>query len=210
MIFKDRIDAGQQLADKLVAYKENAIIVAIPRGGVVVAHEIAKKLKVEIDIIIPRKIGAPGNPELAIGAIAGEEGVLLNHKLIQDIGVPNEYLEKTIAEERKELRRRESLYRQGLEKHSFKGKNCILVDDGLATGFTARAAVIELRLAVPAEIVLAVPVAPKQTIKKIAPEVDDVITVSTPDIFYAIGQFYENFTQVTDQEVISLISRSGN
>lgn len=210
MIFRDRVDAGIQLADKLAGYKENAIVVSIPRGGVVVGYEIAKKLNIDIEIIIPRKIGAPGNPELAVGAIAGEEGLLLNGKLIREIGVSKEYLDKTIESERAELRRRESLYRQGLQKHSLEDKNCILVDDGLATGFTARAAILELRSNFPAKIILAVPVAPKQTIDIIAPEVDQIVTVDMPETFYAIGQFYENFTQVTDQEVISLISRSGN
>lgn len=210
MIFRDRVDAGKKLASMLPHYRLNAIVVAIPRGGVVVGKQVADELDVELDIIIPRKIGAPGNPELAIGAIAGEEAVLLNQRLVQELGVSENYIAGAVQKEREELQRREALYRQGLRRLEWKNKNCILVDDGLATGFTARAAIADLRSAAPAKIILAVPVAPKSTVDDMMPEIDEAVIVHSPSIFYAIGQFYEHFEQVSDQEVISLISMSGS
>lgn len=210
MIFNDRIDAGKQLSRKLSHYRDNAVIIAIPRGGVVTGKQLADELNLELDIVIPRKIGAPGNPELAIGAIAGAEAVLLNMKLINELNVPESYLNKIILQEREEIKRRESLYRQGRNKVKIKDRNCILVDDGLATGFTARAAIAELRTSRPSKIILAVPVAPKQTIQNFKREVDEIVCVHTPDLFFAISQFYYSFEQITDQEVITILGSSGN
>lgn len=210
MIFNDRIDAGKQLAKRLLHYKDNAVVVAIPRGGIVTGKQIADELNAELDIVIPRKIGAPGNPELAIGAIAGKEGVLLNMEIINELRVSDEYIKKVILEERKEIERRESSYRQGKRKIRLEGKNCILVDDGLATGFTARAAIAELKTNKPSRIILAIPVAPKQTIKDLEKEVDEIACVHVPDFFFAISQFYYNFEQVSDHEVVSILGSSGN
>lgn len=210
MVFNDRIDAGKQLSRKLSHYRDNAIVIAIPRGGVVTGKQVADELNLKLDIVIPRKIGAPENSELAIGAIAGEEAVLLNSELINELNVSNNYLENIILQERAEIKRRESLYRQGKDKIKIKDKNCILVDDGLATGFTARAAIAELKANKPSKIILAVPVAPKQTIQSLKNEVDEIVCVHIPDLFFALSQFYYSFEQVTDQEVITILGSSGN
>lgn len=206
MYFKDRVDAGNQLAEKLTGYRDkNAIVFGIPRGGVVVAEQIAKKLNARLDVVIPRKIGAPGNSELAIGAVAGKSGILLNKKLIDQLEVSDDYIDKAVFAERNEINRREKLYRKGNDGYEVTDKIAILADDGLATGFTAKAAIKDLKSLDPKQIILAVPVAPPETILEIKETVDDVLCLYSPEIFFAIGQFYENFFQVSDEEVIDIM-----
>lgn len=204
-MFANRQDAGLRLAQELeVRRGQNIIIIAVPRGGVVVAAEIAKGLQAPLDLVIPRKIGAPGNPELAIGAIAGDQDVILNEPLMQTLGVTSEYLEKAKARELAEIDRR----RQRYLSHpplDIQGRVAILVDDGLATGFTALAAIKALRRRKPEELVVAVPVAPQDTYDLVKSQVDDLICLDIPRAFYAVGQFYRNFTQVSDEQVTAIL-----
>lgn len=208
MIFRDREDAGRQLAEKLTRFADNPVIFGIPRGGVVVAAVIAKTLNAPLDIVIPRKIGAPGNPELAIGAVGGHQTILLNDQLISQLGISQEYINMSAYQEREEIKRREILYKKDLKEHDIRGRTAILVDDGLATGFTAKAALIELRDKNPAKIILAVPVAPPETLKSITTFADETICLNAPADFYAIGQFYEQFDQVSDGQVIELMKEA--
>lgn len=204
-MFVNRFDAGQQLAEALEGRRgQNIIIYAIPRGGVVVAAEVAKTLQAPLDLVIPRKIGAPNNPELAIGAIAGEGDLVLNEHLVNTLGVTPEYLEKAEAEELAEIERRQSLYlrRPPLDA---KGRVAVVIDDGLATGFTALAGIVALRRKEPAELVMAIPVAPQETVEIIQAKVDDLVCLDIPETFYAVGQFYRDFAQVSDQDVITIL-----
>lgn len=206
MFFEDRIDAGKRLADALIEYKDEPVIVlGIPRGGVVVADEVSKKLQKPLDVIIPRKLGAPSNPELAIGAIAGNNGVILNQNLIVQLNVTDDYIQEEIRNQRSEIKRREKLYRGAEKDVSLKDRVVVVVDDGLATGFTARAAILSLKSESVAKIILAVPVAPQDTITIIGREVDKLVCLNVPEMFFAIGQFYTDFQQVSDAEVIQLL-----
>ena len=213
VVFKSRLEAGQQLAEKLKKYKENAIVLAIPRGGVVVGAEIARKLKCPLDVIITRKMGAPNNPELAIGATTSKGGLVLDRELIDRLGVTQAYLHREHLEQIAEARRREKLYlpavRQGLggQEPEILGKRAILVDDGIATGATIEAAVNAIKESFPEKIIVAVPVAPSEIVAELRKMVDDLIVLATPDPFFAIGEFYEDFPQVTDEEVISLLQK---
>jgi predicted phosphoribosyltransferase len=209
MIFEDRVDAGRRLAEVLTEYKDKpAVILAIPRGGVVIGNEISKRLNKPLDIIVPRKIGAPGNPELAIGAVAGKNGILLNRSLIAQLGVSESYIENEVFKQRQEIERRESLYRKSENILPVKGKVAIVVDDGLATGFTARAAIFSVKSESPSDVILAVPIAPPETIAVIQGEVDKVVCLHAPELFYAIGQFYFNFEQVSDAQVIETLEEA--
>ncbi len=207
MIFKNREEAGKLLAKTLKDYKERDVVVlAIPRGGVVVGYYIAEELGCPLDVIIPRKLGAPLQPELAIGAVAENGTTVLNEDLIYSMGIPQQYIQRKIREEVAEIRRRMSLYRSGREAITVKDKIVILVDDGLATGATMKAAIKYVKKLGPKAIVVAVPVAPPDVVRNLGQEVDKVICLSTPEPFFAIGQFYEEFEQVEDEEVIRLLS----
>lgn len=206
MIFQDRGDAGKRLAQALEKYRgENAIILGVPRGGVVVAAEVSKALDVPLDITVPRKIGAPGHEEFAIGAIAGEEYVL-DTATIEYLRVPRKYIDEEIEKQRKEMERRETLYRGGRPAPEIEGKTVIIIDDGIATGATTLAAVRSMKKMNPEKIVLAVPVAPPETKDLLAPEVDDIIVLETPAYFNAVGAWYRYFDQTSDAEVISLLN----
>ncbi len=208
-LFKDRAEAGKRLADALEDYaRESPIILAIPRGGVVVAHEISKKLNCALDIVVPRKIGAQYNPELAIGAVAEDGSSYIDETVVSMLGASKAYIDKKIEEEKKEISRRVEKYRQGLKKRVIKGRVVILVDDGIATGYTAIAAARFIKKQKPRKLVLAVPVAPKQTLEKIREEVDDVVCLYSPASFMAIGQFYEKFEQISDDEVIRILGEA--
>ncbi len=209
MIFRDRSDAGKKLAAALNSYSNDpeAVIISLPRGGVVVGYEVALILNLPMDIVCPRKIGAPFNPELAIGAITETGEGVLSDDLVASLGVSEEYILEIIEKESKEALWRLNHYRKDKSPRKLKGKKVIIVDDGLATGSTMRAAIKTVKAEHPQEIIMAVPVAPPDTLLKIENEVDHVVCLSAPVDFYAVGQFYEHFDQTTDEEVISLLSK---
>ncbi len=208
MLFRDRHEAGKLLAQKLMDLKGNpdAIVLGIPRGGVVVAYEVAKALGLPLDVFIARKIGAPGNPELAIGAVASDGTVILDEFSINFMGVPRQYIEKEIERQKEEIRKRLLAYRGGREGYSLQGKIVILVDDGVATGATTIASLRAIRASNPSQTILAVPVAPPDTVEKLRREADKVICLYTPSPFWAVGAFYLNFEQTSDEEVQALLA----
>lgn len=208
-LFKDRIDAGRKLAERLGQYAgdSNAIILALPRGGVPVAAEVAKELQLPLDIIVTRKIGAPFNEELAVGALSQDGHVLWNEKIMQMSNLTPEDLAATVAKETHEAQRRLELYRAGRTPLELAGKVVILIDDGIATGATMRAAIEYVRRAGAQKIVVAVPVAAADTIESIAPLVDEVVCVHTPRVFFGVGGFYQRFDQISDDEVIALMKQ---
>src|SRR3989344_3395134 len=207
MIFKDRQEAGKLLAEKLNKYAgKDTVILAVPRGGVVVAAEVAKRLKVPLDLIIIRKLGAPGNSELAIGANSSGGSLVLDKELISKLKISSEYIKNEHQKQLLEAKRREKVFRFGRKPLKIFGKTIILIDDGLATGSTIMAAITTIKQKSPKKIILAVPVAPLSTVKRIEPEVDSLIVLNTPENFYAIGQFYSYFPQVADDEVIGLLN----
>ena len=210
MIFSNRVEAGRKLASELVDFLDNrsVIILAIPRGGVVVGYEVARKLKVPLDIIIPRKIGAPSNPELAIGAVTEDGTAILDEKLVGYLNVPRRYIEEESERQRKEIERRLKAYRGDVPYPTLTNRIVIVVDDGVATGSTIKAALASLRRRKVKQVVIAVPVGPAETIKELEEKADHVVCLFAPEEFYAIGQFYQNFDQTTDEEVIRLLKLS--
>ena len=201
MPFYDRKEAGQKLAFAIENCKlkiENSVILALPRGGVIIGREIANTLNLPLDVLIVRKIGYPGNPEFAVGAV-GESGRLVLGE--EERSVDTDYLKKEVAKEKEEIKRRLKEYRGERPKPVLKNKIVIIVDDGLATGLSMKAAISEVRRENPSKIVVAVPVAPAETIKELKNEADEIICLETPSPFFAIGNFYTNFAQVSDQEV---------
>jgi len=210
MLFRDREDAGRKLAAQLHAYKnrKDVIVLGIPRGGVPVAYEVAKALDAPLDIFVSRKLGVPWQEELAFGAVATGGARVLDREIIEAIGISDEEIEQIITRVKKELERRENLYRGNRPPLKVDGLTVILVDDGIATGSSMRAAISALRQMKPAEIVVAVPVAPQSTCNRLKSEVDHLVCVYMPEEFYAIGQFYEDFSQVADEEVTELLHRA--
>jgi predicted phosphoribosyltransferase len=208
MLFRDRHEAGKLLAQKLLDLKgnPNAIVLGIPRGGVVVAYEVAKTLGLPLDVFVARKIGAPGNPELAIGAVASDGTVVLDELSISLMGVPKQYIEKETERQKEEIRKRLQAYRGGREGYSLQGKIVILVDDGVATGATIIASLRAIKASNPSQTILAVPVAPPDTVEKLRREADKVICLYTPSPFWAVGAFYVNFEQISDEEVQALLA----
>ena len=208
--FRNRQEAGAYLAERLAAYRDRdeVIVLALPRGGVPVAYEVAKALHAPLDVFIVRKIGLPGAEEFAVGAIASGGVRLLDEDVIQRYGVSRAAVDATIAAEERELERRERQYRGSRELPDLDGKTVILVDDGLATGSTMRAAVTALRREGAARIVVAVPVAAPETCELLEREVDDIVCAVTPEPFYAVGLWYDDFTQTTDDEVHTLLERA--
>lgn len=207
-MYEDRIDAGERLAEALKARAgPGTVILAIPRGGVVVGEVIARTLGVPLDVVVPRKVGAPGNAELGIGAVA--PGVrVLDPWLIERLGVSEEYLEREIAAQEAETIRRLEAYRAGRPPVDLQGRTAIVVDDGVATGGTAVAALRWARAQGAATVVLAVPVAPPQTLQRLRREADEVIALETPEPFFAVGEWYRSFDQTSDEEVITALARS--
>lgn len=207
MIFENRVDAGRQLAAALEKHRgEDLLVLAIPRGGVVVGYEVAAALNAPLDVIIPRKIGAPGQPELAIGAIVtGNEVRVLDQQMMEYVGASAEYVEAEIQRQREEIERRWRMYRGDKPFPNLEGKTVILVDDGIATGHTTMAAVRALRHWDPGKLVLAVPVAPLEAVHRLQPEVDELVVLDTPEPFFSVGSWYYEFGQTTDEEVISLL-----
>jgi putative phosphoribosyl transferase len=209
-LFRDRFHGGQVLATHLMQYEgqRNLVVLALPRGGVPVASEIAKVLKAPLDIFLVRKLGLPGQEEFAMGAIASG-GVRVLNPQIQNFQIPKETIEKVAREELVELKRRETLYRGGKPPVAVEGLTVILVDDGLATGSSMHAAVAALRQKNPARIIVAVPVSAQETCVSFQNEVDEIICALTPDPFYAVGLWYEHFPQMADEEVCELLCQAG-
>ncbi len=209
MIFTDRVDAGRRLATELKQYGNRAdvVVLALPRGGVPVAAEVARALHAPFDLFLVRKLGVPGHPELAMGAIA-EGGVeVLSDDLIRDLGVPAAAVRQVAVREQLELDRRDTLYREGRPRPDLRGKVVIVIDDGLATGSTMQAAVLALRRLEPARIVVAVPVGARETCERLRHVADEVVCVATPEPFQAVGLWYRQFAQTTDEEVRQLLAR---
>jgi putative phosphoribosyl transferase len=212
MIYRDRTEAGRRLAARLTDYanRVDVLVLALPRGGVPVAYEVARALRAPLDIFLVRKLGVPGHEELAMGAIATGGVRVLNEDVVDYLRVPGEVIDAVAADEQRELERRERLYRGTRPAPDVRGKTVILVDDGLATGSTMRAAAAALRQQQPARIVVAVPVSAPDTCDEYRMGVDEIVCAVTPEPFHAVGLWYEDFSQTTDEEVRSLLAQSAN
>jgi predicted phosphoribosyltransferase len=211
-LFRDRVHAGQLLANALSQYghRHDVIVLGLPRGGVPVAFEVASKLNAPLDVFVVRKLGVPGHRELAMGAIATGGVLVLNQEVVDELGISQLTIDAIAVEEQKELARRELAYRGHDASPQLGGKIVILVDDGIATGSTMRAAVRAVRRQQPARIVVAVPTAAPSSYFSLEPEADEVIALMTPEGFYAVGQWYENFSQTSDAEVTALLEKAGH
>ena len=210
MIYRDRSEAGRKLAEKLTDYaaRSDTLVLGLPRGGVPVAFEVAEALHAPLDIFLVRKLGVPGHEELAMGAIATGGVRIINDEVLDYLNVPGEVIEAVATDELRELERRELLYRGNRPAPDVRGKTVILVDDGLATGSTMRAAAVALRQQGPARIVVAVPVSAAQTCDEYRMGVDEIICAITPENFQAVGLWYKDFSQTTDEEVRELLGRA--
>ena len=208
-LFRDRSEAGRLLAAKLTAYakRPDVLVLGLPRGGVPVAYEVAQALGAPLDVFVVRKLGVPGYEELAMGAVATGGVRVLNDQLVKRLGIPSAVIDAVAAQERQELTRRERLYREGRRPPNLRGRTVILVDDGLATGATMHAAIEALRQLQPARIVVAVPTASPEACEEMKAKVDDVICAITPEPFTAVGRWYQDFSQTTDEEVRGLLAR---
>jgi putative phosphoribosyl transferase len=201
-LFRDRTDAGAHLAAALAAYRgQNVLVLGIPRGGVPVAAEVARRLEAELDVVVARKLGSPISPELAIGAITANGGRFLNQDIIEEMGVSEAYLEEVTAEQRAEAHRREERFRGPYARREMKGRTVIVVDDGLATGATMRAAVRSVRHRQPAWLVVAVPVGSHQACSALRDEADEVVCLHQPEPFGAVGYYYAHFEPTEDDDV---------
>ena len=211
-IFRDRTEAGRQLADELLHYggRKDTIVLALPRGGVPVAAEVARRLALPLDVFIVRKLGVPGHEELAMGAIASGGVRVLNYDVLNALNAPSEVVEAVTAAEREELLRREQQNRRNRPPPDIRGRSVILIDDGLATGATMRAAVAAHRQQGAARIIVAVPVGAASTCRELKEEVDEAICLIASDTFIGVGQYYEDFSQTSDEEVRELLERDLN
>lgn len=210
MIFSNREEAGRKLASHLAKYADrpDVIVLGVPRGGVPIAYEVATRLHLPLDVFVLRKLGVPGHEELAFGAI-GSGGVrVLNSEVVEELGITAHAISSVTRAERRELERRERLFRGDRPPLDVNGRIVILVDDGIATGASVRAAIAALRQMEPAAIVIATPVAPLRTCNLLQPEVDDLVCLEMPEPFYGVGQFYHDFSQVSDEEVSELLDRA--
>lgn len=208
MMFRDRREAGRRLAEALDPYRQRRpYVLAIPRGGIVVGYEVAEALDAPLDVVVPRKLRAPYNPELAIGAVAHDGSVYYDSPLVGSLTVPEDYLREEIAFQVEEIRRRVQLYRGDRPQPDLTGHAAIVVDDGIATGSTMIAALRAVRAMRPEATVAAVPVAPPEGCDNLRHEADDVVCLYAPMMFYAVGQFYEDFSQTSDEEAIALLRR---
>lgn len=208
--FRDRADAGRQLAQRLRDYagRDDVLVLALPRGGVPVAYEVAAALDVPLDVFLVRKLGVPGQEELAMGAIASGGVRVLNDHVVRTLGISEEEIDRVAVQEQRELERRERAYRKGRPPPELRDRTVILIDDGLATGSTMRAAIDAVRQQGAREVIVAVPVAAVSTCEEFRREVDDIVCAQTPEPFYAVGLWYEDFSQTTDEEVYELLERT--
>jgi predicted phosphoribosyltransferase len=206
--YHDRTQAGRVLVSMLTTYtnRRDVLVLALPRGGVPVAYEVAKALHVPLDVFLVRKLGVPGHEELAMGAIATGGIRVINEDVVRSLQIPTQVLDAVAFREERELERREQLYRDDRPLPAVRDRTVILIDDGLATGATMRAAVQALRVQAPAKIVVAVPVAAYATYRQFRAEVDEIVCAQTPEIFYGVGWWYEDFSQTSDQQVRELLS----
>lgn len=201
--YQNRIQAGRRLAEALKDYagRPDVLVLGLPRGGLPVAAEVARALGAELDLIVVRKLGTPGQEELAMGAIASGGAKVLNDELIRQLNISEKTIDKVAGEERKELQRREQAYRGDRPAPQVRDRQVILVDDGIATGATMRSAVKALKQLGPARLIVAVPVAPPDTVEALRSEADEVVCLATPEPFWGVGRWYEDFAQTTDDEV---------
>lgn len=209
-LFRNRREAGRALGTELGAWtgRDDVLVLGLPRGGVPVAFEVAAMLDAPLDVFLVRKLGAPGQEELAMGAIASGGVRVLNRSVIESLGVSADEIERAVQREDIELQRRALSYRGDRRPLDLRGKIAILVDDGLATGSSMRAAVEAARKLAPAQVIVAVPVAPRSTVREMLAIADDVVCVATPEPFYSVGRFYEEFDQTSDEEVRELLRRT--
>jgi putative phosphoribosyl transferase len=211
-IFRDRNEAGRILADKLIPYikNESVIVLALPRGGVPIGFEIAQRIHADLDVFLVRKLGVPGHEELAMGAVASGGVRVLNHSIIQELGIPPTVVDRVTQREEQEIARRECLYRHGRPPVDPGGRTVVLVDDGLATGASMLAAIRALRAQGPGRIIVAVPIAATQAYEEVRDQVEQLIGLATPEPFYAVGVWYEKFPQTSDEEVEELLERAAH
>lgn len=210
--FRDRRDAGRRLAEhrRLRGYKgrDDVIVLALPRGGVPVGYEVAEAVGLPLDVFVVRKLGVPGHEELAMGALASGGTRVMEPEVLRRLDLDEAAIAAVVAEQRRELEQRESRYREGSEAPDVRGLTVLLVDDGLATGSTMRAAVRALKAQNPTAVIVAVPTAPSETCERLRQDADEVVCAITPEFFYAVGAWYEHFDQTTDEEVIELLARA--
>ena len=211
MIFRDRTEAGRRLARDLARYanRSDVVVLGLPRGGIPVAYEVARALEAPLDVFVVRKLGLPGQEELAVGAIASGGVRVVNENLLERLGIPAAVVDEIAAREERELDRRERVYRGGRTPVPVSGRVAILVDDGLATGASMRAAAAALRRLGPARIVAAVPVGAAETCAEFGALADEVVCAETPEPFWAVGNWYDHFSQTADEEVAELLERAG-
>jgi putative phosphoribosyl transferase len=207
MIFQNRKEAGQKLAQKLSEYsgRDDVLALALPRGGVPVAYEVAERLKAPLDVFLVRKLGVPGHEELAMGAIASGGARVLNANVVGPLQISDAVIDRVVEVEQAELERREEAYRDALPEPQIPGKIIILIDDGLATGATMRAAAMAIKEQMPKKLIVAVPVSSPQTCKEFETEVDAIVCAATPEPFLGVGMWYRDFSQTTDDEVRELL-----
>lgn len=209
MLFKNRREAGEKLSAELESYKGlNPLILAVPRGGVTVAEPVWENVGGELDLIITRKIGAPYQPELAIGAVSGDGFIMLNNNIVSRLNVTEDYINRAAESEQDEIRRRLRIYRGNRSMPLLDNRLVVIIDDGVATGYTLLAAIRSLQEKTPAKLVLAIPVGPPDTLAMLEKEVDDLIFLEAPVHFSAVGQFYRQFDQVSDSEVIAILQKA--
>lgn len=206
MVFKDRRHAGELLAKQVEKrVGKNTVVVGIPRGGIVVARVVADRLNVPLDFIAVEKIGAPGNSEFALGALGPENQIVLDQELVDRMGIPADFINKAVGREGIELEMKERTFRDAKPAEELKDKTVILIDDGIATGATVEVAIKSIQARGPEKLILAVPVAPQEALRKLEPLVDELFCLVVPSLFMAVGQFYENFGQTEDEEVVELL-----
>jgi putative phosphoribosyl transferase len=207
--FRDRVEAGKKLAEALKEFEgKELVVLGIPRGGVVVANEVAEALGAPLDVVITRKIGAPGEPEYGLGAVTQEGDVVLDKRAADAVGATREYLDAQVRQKKEEVRERMERFRGETPYPSLKGKVVIIVDDGIATGSSVEAAVMSVKKRDPREVIVAVPVAPPDTVESLRADGNQVVCLETPGVFFAIGQFYQRFDQVEDSEVRRILAES--
>jgi putative phosphoribosyl transferase len=208
--FADRREAALQLSERLAECRaRHPVILGIPRGGIVIADTIANELQADLDVVLTRKLGAPGNPELAIGAVSEHGEVLIDQRIARSVGADDEYVQRETAKQLAEIRRRSERYRAVMPKVALQGRTAIIVDDGVATGSTMRASVWALRAEGAPEVVVATPVGAPDAIEMLREEADQIVCLLIPEYLYAIGQFYLDFRQVDDEEVVTILKAYG-